>query len=428
MDNVMIIGKGKKYMKQKKQVYSVDYIKPLDGVRALANLIVAWFHIWQQSWLQPIKETKCLSIFNVTQINLDWLVRTGYQMVDVMLLLSGFCLFLPYAKSMVYGAAEPHLKQFYKKRVARIMPSYYFAILVALVVALAAGKYSSSSAMWKDLVPHLFFVHTYSEQSYLATNLNVVLWTLAVEVQFYIIFPFLAKLFKRCAWGTYCGMVAVSWMFDNWVITPRLASINLGMWFNQLPTFLCVYANGMMAALIVVKFSQILNTYLENAEEVQIKNTKRIVGYFFTMLMLLSLYVYYIMMKNLTVAENGSVWQYNNRYMFSLVFTVFIVGCTFALSFVQKIFGNRVMKFLSGISFQIYIWHQFLATLFKEHHIPYWTGENPPNMLGDKVWMWKYFILCWAGAIVVATAVTYLIERPCSKIIMKQFDKSRKRG
>lgn len=225
-------------MNQEKKLYSVDYIKPLDGVRALAILIVAWFHIWQLSWLQPIKEVGWLSVFNISQINLDWIVRTGYQMVDVMLLLSGFCLFLPYAKSMVYGMKEPEIKSFYKKRIARIAPSYYFAILVALIVALWAGKYSSMSDMWKDLIPHIFFVHTYTERAYLATNLNGVLWTLAVEVQFYIIFPFVAKLFKRCSWATYCGMVAASWMFDNWIITPRLDSINLGMWFNQLPTFL----------------------------------------------------------------------------------------------------------------------------------------------------------------------------------------------
>lgn len=415
-------------MNQEKKLYSVDYIKPLDGVRALAILIVAWFHIWQLSWLQPIKEVGWLSVFNISQINLDWIVRTGYQMVDVMLLLSGFCLFLPYAKSMVYGMKEPEIKSFYKKRIARIAPSYYFAILVALIVALWAGKYSSMSDMWKDLIPHIFFVHTYTERAYLATNLNGVLWTLAVEVQFYIIFPFVAKLFKRCSWATYCGMVAASWMFDNWIITPRLDSINLGMWFNQLPTFLSVYANGMMAALIVVKLSHILNTYLENSEEAEANKTQRIVGYFFTLLMILSLYVYYIMMKDFVAAENNSIWQYNNRYEFSLVFAVFIIGSAFALPFVQKIFGNRIMKFLSGISFQIYIWHQFLAALLKEHHIPYWTGETAPNMLGDKAWMWKYFLLCWGVSVIAAIAGTYLIERPCTKLIMKKLGKKQKEG
>ena len=77
--------------------FSINYLNALDGIRALAILIVAWYHIWQLSWLQPIKNTTLLSAFHINTINLDWIVRTGYQMVDVMLLLSGFCLFLPYA-------------------------------------------------------------------------------------------------------------------------------------------------------------------------------------------------------------------------------------------------------------------------------------------------------------------------------------------
>ena len=80
-------------MREKAWKYNVDYLKPLDGIRAIAILIVAWYHIWQLSWLQPIKETNALAVFNIDSINFDFMVRTGYQMVDVMILLSGFCLF-----------------------------------------------------------------------------------------------------------------------------------------------------------------------------------------------------------------------------------------------------------------------------------------------------------------------------------------------
>ncbi len=51
--------KKQKERKQKSPVlptgeYDVHYIGVLDGIRAIAILIIAWYHIWQQSWLMPI--------------------------------------------------------------------------------------------------------------------------------------------------------------------------------------------------------------------------------------------------------------------------------------------------------------------------------------------------------------------------------------
>ena len=195
---------------KEKWKYDVSHIRTLDGIRALAILILAWFHIWQWSWLQPIKDVPALSIINQTQLNFDWIVRYGSQMVDVMLLISGFCLFLPYAKNMVLGSPEPDIKTFYKKRVARIFPSYYFAVFLSFIVAVITKGYASSSDMWNDLLPHLFFVHTYNRISYMSPQIIGVLWTLAIEVQFYVIFPFVAKLFRKWTWQTYLGMVAIS--------------------------------------------------------------------------------------------------------------------------------------------------------------------------------------------------------------------------
>lgn len=82
--------------------YDTGHIGVLDGIRVFAIGIVAWFHFWQQSWLSP----------QIGSISLDWLVRTGYLLVDMMILLSGFCLFLPYARAMVYGERQQPLSAF----------------------------------------------------------------------------------------------------------------------------------------------------------------------------------------------------------------------------------------------------------------------------------------------------------------------------
>jgi peptidoglycan/LPS O-acetylase OafA/YrhL len=90
----------------------------------------------------------------------------------------------------------------------------------------------------------------------------------------------------------------------------------------------------------------------------------------------------------------------------------------------RRIFSNKLAVFLSTISFNLYIWHQFLCTAFKKNHIPYYEGDTPPNELGDTAWMWKLLILSFAAAFAAAIAATYLIERPASRLIMKLGSKS----
>ncbi|MBQ1257538.1 MAG: hypothetical protein IIX93_09725, partial [Clostridia bacterium] len=62
---------------------SFQYHPLADGFRALAMLGVMWFHIWQQSWLSP-RFVLWGRTFDFTHI-----VRSGYLLVDVFLLLSG---------------------------------------------------------------------------------------------------------------------------------------------------------------------------------------------------------------------------------------------------------------------------------------------------------------------------------------------------
>ena len=158
--------------------YDVHYIGVLDGMRAIAILIIAWYHIWQQSWLMPIAGA----------VNLDWLVRNGSILVDMMILLSGFGLFLPYAREMVLGGKTGTCGEFYMKRVARIVPSYYVSLLIVLLFfALPLGEYGNDfSLMGKDIVSHLTFTHNLFGELIRGTHLNGVLWTIGVEVQFYL--------------------------------------------------------------------------------------------------------------------------------------------------------------------------------------------------------------------------------------------------
>ena len=120
---------------------------------------------------------------------------------------------------------------------------------------------------------------------------------------------------------------------------------------------------------------------------------------------------------------NGQQWQVKYRYVLSLVYLLILFGTLMAQQYFRFFLGNRLMKFLATISFNLYIWHQYIAVKLKEFRIPYWEGDIPPNQLGDKPWMWKYMLLCITLSLTAAILTTYLIEKPASALIKNRTNK-----
>ena len=81
---------------------------------------------------------------------------------------------------------------------------------------------------------------------------------------------------------------------------------------------------------------------------------------------------------------------------------------------------GSVTRFLAGISFNFYIWHQAIAVFLKNHRIPAWEGETPPNQLGDAVWSRKYSSIVWLTALTVSIVLTFGFERPISRYLSKK--------
>lgn len=380
--------------------YEIYHIKVLDGIRAVAIGIIVWYHFWQQSWLSPVWG----------DFSLDWLVRNGSILVDMMILLSGFCLFLPYAREMVYGEKTASAGEFYIKRVARIAPSYYVSLLlVFFVFALPLGEYGDNLAfMGKDLLSHITFTHNLIGDVMSGSHLNGVLWTVGVEVQLYLIFPLLAKCFRRWPVFTYAGMLLVGFFCCN-RISSQFETINQGLYVNHTLTFVVVYANGMLGAWLYMLYTR--------------KRKKKTLceGILATVAAVGSVFLFYQLCFWRMASESETKWQVEHRFLLSLVFLLFILSTTLAMKWFRKLWANRGMTFLAGISFNFYICHQYIAVKLKEFRIPDWEGNELPNMTGDITWQWQYTILCVILSFVVAAAMTYLVERPAARAIKKQY-------
>jgi peptidoglycan/LPS O-acetylase OafA/YrhL len=380
-------------------------IDVLDGVRAIAVFGVLWFHFWQQNWIMPYIPTPSLMQLGLPgTLSLLFIPRAGFLFVDWLLFLSAFCLFLPYARAQMEKTPLPETKLFYKKRIARIVPSYFAAVLlIFLIVSIPSGAYRNTWEALGDLLPTLTFTQTFFPDVLIGTKINGVLWTAAIEMQFYLFFPFLAKAFAKKPVWTYLGMLAVSMLYLRVFALGHTDSIRLTV--NQLPAFFGVFANGMAFAFLFV----LAGKYVKRSTQL-------------SALAFVGLVAGFILLKTMMAAAPETspvqIWQAENRFLLSLVFALITLSAALTFSGIRWLFSNRLMQFLSLISYNVYIWHQWIAVKLKEWRIPYWSGEQPPNMTGDARWQWTYTALIFLATFALAIAATYLIEHPAAKRIL----------
>ena len=366
-----------------------SYADAADFLRVVCIGFLGWYHIWQQSWLEP---TLRLGSFYLSFFPP---VSCGYMFVDLLLLLSGFLLMLGFLNDR-----DRRPLDFYRSRAARILPSYWLCLAIILFAfALPQKLYTSPAKLWGDLLPHLTFTHNLFYGSYLDTKLNGVLWTLAVEVQFYLLFPLLARAFTKKPALTYACMTGFSLL-----VRYRLClwEEDVSLYFNRLSAMLDVYANGMLAATVYVQLCKKPNdpwrVWLSTALTVC-----ACIG-------ILCIFNCQIYADSMTQIRRGQMaW----RYLLSLAGGVILVCGSRSIRLMRLLFSNRVTRFLSEISYNYYIWHQFLAVQLKKWRIP-------PYAEGQLSWQRMYTLICVCAALLAAILVTYLIEKPCARLIKRK--------
>jgi peptidoglycan/LPS O-acetylase OafA/YrhL len=330
------------------------------------------------------------------------------MMVDILLMLSGFLLFLPYARHLIEKQPLPDLREYYKKRAVRILPSYLFCIAVVLFAyALPQGKYYSSEHMWTDVLSHLTFTHNLFPMAYQGTQLNGVLWTLAVEVQFYLIAPFVCWVFMKKPLLSYVLMVGGAFAYRTFYVMP-MADYSLHL--NRLPAMLDAYANGMMGALLYV----VLCRYMRPAGWKSLLMT--------AISVLCGIAVFKLMRGQSRVSGGYPfihIGQMLRRFPLTAAGALMLVCSSHALSFVIRIIASKPIRYLSMISYNIYIWHAFLMLRLKEWHIPPYTSVNP-NMAGEQPWQTLFTWLAMLAAIAAGALATHLIEKPCAKLLLRK--------
>jgi peptidoglycan/LPS O-acetylase OafA/YrhL len=163
------------------------YIAEVDGLRFIAIAPVVIFHVRNFLAVHPVAAY-------AAPPEADWaglVTRHGHYGVQLFFIISGFVLALPFAKSRAGG--EPvSLRGYFKRRLTRLEPPYLL-VMVGSFVLLLLVKGGGSYELWPHLVVGLAYLHglTYAELN----PVNLVTWSLEVEVQFYLSMPLLAAVF-----------------------------------------------------------------------------------------------------------------------------------------------------------------------------------------------------------------------------------------
>lgn len=160
-------------------------IRSVDGVRAFAALITVAYHffLFQHFYRSPLGQSLAPVVY---------FLQTG---VHLFFVLSGFLLFLPYARAIIQQQPLPPLSRFYQRRALRILPAYWVCLTILALCGNIGNNVSDGGGLAvpdaiADVVTHIVLLH----DAFPVFNRDIQgpFWTLAVESQFYVLLPLFA--------------------------------------------------------------------------------------------------------------------------------------------------------------------------------------------------------------------------------------------
>lgn len=350
----------------------IKYRDELDGLRALAIISVVLYH----SGLQ------------IADINI---FRGGYIGVDIFFVLSGYLI----SKQIIFeieNTGKINLLNFYFRRLRRIIPALFLVIsicfLCSWIILLPSNfvdfAYSAISSIGFFSNAYFFFsqIEYEAKDALLIPLLHT--WSLSVEEQFYIIFPFVLLILSKTYWAK----------LGQLICTLCLASFALALTLQHEHSVLNFY-------LSLTRFWEILVGTLVVLLELKLK-PKHIekfsgIGSVFGLILIIS---------SLLIFRNETPHP-------SLITTLPVFGTALLIIFLRDdIFLTRLVSFnfltfIGKISYSLYLWHYPVMAFSRLN--------DPTPSTKDRV---EWILV----SIALAVATYFLVEVPCRKT---QFSKQK---
>lgn len=165
-------------------------IPTLDGMRGIAVLLVLLFHF---AWTFPGEDPAAAhGAVEKLAVHAHAFLWSGWTGVDLFFVLSGYLI----TRGLVAPSKNilgTRMKMFWMRRVLRIFPLYYAVVVVGSAVALAMGGYIPG-------LPYWLYMQNYAlafDPPEQALKWVAHFWSLAIEEQFYFVWPIVALTVTR---------------------------------------------------------------------------------------------------------------------------------------------------------------------------------------------------------------------------------------
>ena len=289
--------------------------------------------------------------------------RAGSQMVTFFFVLSGFVLFLGY-----HQKERIDLQTYFIKRVIKILPLYFLALLMSAALSGLAGTLSFSELFLNLFCLQSWFPHPLS--------LNYTSWFVSDLWFFYCVFPPLLFVLKKTRPE---GKKLMAWSFLVWALTQGILTTlynsdfytGYPSWSHDLIYFFplsnfCSFFMGMCGAYLVVT----------NDIKVELGDGKSL---------LLSVFVFFALGLMVQFeSEIESCLGFDLAFgagVYAPVFLIFILHVTLARNFLLRILSWPAFAILGEISYALYILQQPMETLYKYILPEHFTGSPGMNFL-----------------------------------------------
>jgi peptidoglycan/LPS O-acetylase OafA/YrhL len=306
------------------------YRPDIDGLRAVAVLSILFFHMGVERF------------------------SGGYVGVDIFFVISGYLITSIIVREL--SAGEFSIARFYERRVRRILP----ALTVVVVVTLLTGLVLLNPAQLEELGRSAVATSVFSSNIFFflgsgyfdgSSELKPLLhtWSLAVEEQYYILFPFLLMFIAK----RYSGK------FGVWLISLGVISLLACIAWTRIDAPVAFYLIPFRAWELLIG-SVLALKLLPSPAGTRVRNALALLG---MSMMLTSVFVY----TPDTLFPGAAA-------VLPTIGTAFVIHAgSGGKTFVNRALSVKPMVFVGLISYSLYLWHWPVVAFARQYLINEWT-------------------------------------------------------